>query len=55
MVNEINKKLKNIQDFQKLIPQFDDFEEKIKHLSVFASELANLMLPQKLSATYFGN
>ena len=45
MVMDMKKNLADVRDFYKLRLTVEDFEEKIKHLSVFASELANLMIP----------
>ena len=52
---ENNELMAKVTDFQTLKENVEHNEEKLKHLSVFASELANVILPQKLNSTYFGN
>ena len=52
---ENNELMAKVTDFKTLKENVEHNEEKLKHLSVFASELANVILPQKLNSTYFGN
>ena len=54
MVQDVKRTQINIQDLDEVRADMREYDEKLKHMSVFASELANILLPEKLSSK-FGN
>ena len=52
MVQEVQRTQVNIQDMDEVRAAMREYDEKLKHISVFASELANVLLPEKLSSKF---
>ena len=51
-VQELEQSRCNMRDLEEIEAKMEEYESKMRHVTVFTSELANILLPEKLSCRF---